>query len=56
VVGLLAGWCGWAAPGEEIMPVELLPRFRLDSIPHEPVVLTEAALALYCGKAGLNWA
>ena len=56
VVGLLAGWCGWAAPGEEIMPVDLLPRFRLDSIPHAPVVLTEAARALCCGKAGLNWA
>ncbi len=42
VVGLLAGWCGWAAPDEELMPADLLPRFRLETIPHEPVVLTEA--------------
>jgi glutamyl-tRNA synthetase len=45
VVGLLAGWCGWAAPGEEIMPAELLPRFRLDSIPRAPVVLTDKVRA-----------
>jgi glutamyl-tRNA synthetase len=42
VVGLLAWWCGWAAPDEELMPADLLPRFRLETIPHDPVVLTEA--------------
>jgi glutamyl-tRNA synthetase len=41
VVGLLAEWCGWVAPGEEIMPADLLPRFRLDTIPRTPVVLTD---------------
>lgn len=42
VVGLLAWWCGWAAWGEETMPADLLPRFRLASIPREPAVLTDA--------------
>ena len=42
VVGLLAEWCGWAAPGEELMPRDLLSRFRLDLIPRSAVVLTEA--------------
>jgi glutamyl-tRNA synthetase len=45
VVGLLAEWCGWAAPGEELLPAALLPRFRLDTIPRTPVVLTEAVKA-----------
>ncbi len=43
IVGLLAEWCGWAAPGEELLPRDLLLlRVRLETIPHEPVVLTEA--------------
>lgn len=42
VVGLLAEWCGWAAPGEEIIPAALISRFRLDTVPRESVVLTEA--------------
>lgn len=41
IAGLLAEWCGWAAPGEELMPVDLLPRFRLDTIPRMPAVLTD---------------
>ena len=41
VVGVLAEWCGWAQPGEEIMPVDLVSRFRLDSIPRAPVVLSD---------------
>ncbi|MFZ4395829.1 MAG: tRNA glutamyl-Q(34) synthetase GluQRS [Kiritimatiellia bacterium] len=41
VIGRLAAWCGWAAPDEELMPVDLLPRFCLDAIPRAPVVLTE---------------
>ena len=41
VVGLLAEWCGWGSAGEELLPKDLLPRFRLESIPREPVVLTE---------------
>ena len=50
VVGLLAEWCGWAAPGEEVMPAELLPRFRLDTIPRTPVVLSPDFLAAGAGK------
>lgn len=46
VVGLLAWWCGWAAWGEELMPADLLPRFRLDTIPRAPVMLTEAVQRL----------
>jgi glutamyl-tRNA synthetase len=41
VVGLLAEWCGWAAPGEEILPAALIARFRLEALPRVPVVLTE---------------
>ena len=41
VVGQLAEWCGWAAPGEELRPVDLLPRFRIETIPRAPVVLTD---------------
>ncbi len=45
VVGLLAEWCGWAAPGEEILPTALIARFRLDAIPRTPVVLTDEVKA-----------
>ena len=44
VLGLLAWSCGWA---EGIRPVnlsELLPRFRLGSIPPEPFALLPAHL------------
>ena len=40
VVGLLAGWCGWAAWGESLALRDLLPRFDLRTLPREPVVLT----------------
>ena len=40
IVGLLAGWCGWAAWGECLTLRELLPRFDMRTLPHEPVVLT----------------
>jgi glutamyl-tRNA synthetase len=42
VVGLLAWWCGWAAEREEILPRDLLARFRLEAIPRAPAVLTDA--------------
>ena len=51
VVGLLAWWCGWAAWGEEIMSADLLARFRLDTIPRTPVVLT-ADVQRWLGIAG----
>jgi glutamyl-tRNA synthetase len=38
LVGVLAWSCGWAGKGEELSVKELLPRFRLDSIPREPFV------------------
>jgi glutamyl-tRNA synthetase len=44
LVGLLAWSCGWL---DEVRPVtarELIPRFRLDSIPKEPFVLTAEKL------------
>ena len=40
LIGLLASWSGLAAPGEKISLRDLLPRFRLEAVPHEPVVWT----------------
>ena len=39
IIGYLASTCGWAEPGEEISLADLVPRFKLDTIPHEPVVV-----------------
>jgi glutamyl-tRNA synthetase len=39
LVGLLAWSCGWLSQIEPITPRELLPRFRLESIPPQPFVL-----------------
>ena len=39
LVGFLAASCGWAAPGERLMPADLLPRFDLSSIPSHPLVI-----------------
>jgi len=39
VVGMLAGSCGWAAPGETVRPAQLLPRFDLATLPRYPVQL-----------------
>ena len=38
LVGTLAWSCGWIAKNEPVTPRELLPRFRLDTIPREPFV------------------
>jgi len=38
VVGLLAHWCGLAAPGESLTPQQLLPRFDWRRLPLSPVV------------------
>lgn len=40
IIGLLAWWCGWAAWGECLTLREVLPRFDMRTLPHEPVVLT----------------
>jgi glutamyl-tRNA synthetase len=44
LLGLLAWSCGWLDRPEPVTAVDLLPRFRLDSIPKEPFVLTPALL------------
>lgn len=45
LVGLLAWSCGWQPTISPITPQELLPRFRLDTITHEPFILTADHLA-----------
>jgi glutamyl-tRNA synthetase len=44
LIGLLAWSCGWLARPESITAKELLPRFRLDTIPRDPFVLTAELL------------
>lgn len=44
LVGLLAHSCGWIDRPEPIAAKELVPLFKLEAIPHEPFVLTTAAL------------
>ena len=44
LVGLLAWSCGWIGRVEPITARELLPLFRLESIPREPFILTPALL------------
>jgi glutamyl-tRNA synthetase len=39
VLGLLAWSCGWLGEVEPVRAAELLPRFRLETIPPEPFVL-----------------
>lgn len=39
LIGLLAWSCGWLNKPEPITPTELLPLFRLDTIPLQPFVL-----------------
>jgi glutamyl-tRNA synthetase len=45
LLGLLAWSCGWLDRPEPIPARQLLPRFRLDSIPPAPFVLTPELLA-----------
>ncbi len=42
IVGVLAWWCGWAAWGESLRPVDLLDRADLHSLSRESAVLSEA--------------
>src|SRR5262249_30720694 len=45
LLGLLAWSCGWVEMVRAITTRELVPRFRLDAIPREPMVLTAELLA-----------
>lgn len=45
IVGLLAGWSGLAAWGEEMTATDLLDAFDLQSVPAAPAVLTPDILA-----------
>ncbi len=38
IIGALAVSCGWAEAGEELKLADLLPRFDLNLLPHEPFV------------------
>jgi glutamyl-tRNA synthetase len=44
LIGLLAWSCGWLVRPEPISLWELLPLYRLEAIPREPFVLTQALL------------
>lgn len=39
VIGALAASCGWAKPGERLTPAELIARFDLSKLPHQPIRL-----------------
>ena len=39
VIGMLAASCGWAQPGEELLPAQLVRRFDLAKLPRQPVQL-----------------
>lgn len=56
LIGALAASCGWAAEGETVSLRDLLPRFDLATIPHEPVCVSGLALrgfaARECVEAG----
>lgn len=45
LIGVLAWSCGWVAKEEEVSAKDLLPRFRLESIPREPFAWTDSLLA-----------
>ena len=45
VVGLLAWSCGWLPKPTPVAATELIPRFRLDTIPPRPFVVTPELLA-----------
>ena len=39
LIGFLAASCGWAAKGERVSLADLVPRFDLGTIPHEPFMV-----------------
>jgi glutamyl-tRNA synthetase len=52
LVGLLAWSCGWTGKVEPITPRELLPRFRLDTIPRAAFALTPELLTAVGYRTG----
>lgn len=44
IIGVLAASCGWAEAGEELTLAELLPRFDMSLLPHDPFVWRDAFL------------
>jgi len=44
IIGALAASCGWAKRGEEISLSDLLPRFDMNLLPHEPFVWRDELL------------
>ena len=44
LLGFLAASCGWCRTGESVSLRDLVPRFRLDAIPHEPLVMANNGL------------
>ncbi|MGI6495037.1 MAG: tRNA glutamyl-Q(34) synthetase GluQRS [Kiritimatiellia bacterium] len=49
IVGFLARSLGWAAPGEELLPADLVPRFTLETIPESPLVVSPDDVARLMG-------
>jgi len=41
IIGFLAASCGWCRPGGKASLASLVPAFRLDSIPREPLVIED---------------
>lgn len=45
ILGFLASSCGWCAHGERPALRDLIPAFRLETVPHAPLVIRDGALA-----------
>lgn len=52
IVGYLAYWSGLSDRPEAVKAEDLIPRFSLDRIPREPVLVKEEALRFLCGGRG----
>ena len=46
VIGFLAASCGWCVPGEAVALRDLVPVFRLGTVPHEPLVFRKETFNL----------
>lgn len=47
VIGFLAASCGWCPAGEAVSLEDLLPAFRLETIPRLPLVVSSASIPLF---------
>ena len=45
ILGFLASSCGWCARGERPSLRDLIPAFRLETVPHAPLVVCDGSLA-----------